>query len=182
MWEASLENAKQPSFGICSIRGMWLQTHAPPTVTFKFPPGPHWQAPTPANGAQQDPERELKPSVIRYISPVLGGFGVQRPVQASGSTRTESNYRPSRGRGPVTENSESGSGRTLLKFAAGSPLASGMAGFRLRCRSDGHTDPPTHEEVPSRLVGSLRVGCKGLRVSDGILQASGRFGSRLEGD
>jgi hypothetical protein len=25
MWEASLEKAKQPSFGICSIRSIWLQ-------------------------------------------------------------------------------------------------------------------------------------------------------------
>jgi hypothetical protein len=25
MWEASLENAKQPSFGTCSIRSIWLQ-------------------------------------------------------------------------------------------------------------------------------------------------------------
>ena len=25
MWEASLENAKQPPFGICDIRGTWLQ-------------------------------------------------------------------------------------------------------------------------------------------------------------
>ena len=25
MWEASLENAKQPPFGICDIRSIWLQ-------------------------------------------------------------------------------------------------------------------------------------------------------------
>ncbi len=25
MWDASLEKAKQPSFGICSIRSIWLQ-------------------------------------------------------------------------------------------------------------------------------------------------------------
>jgi hypothetical protein len=25
MWDASLEKAKQPSFGICGIRGIWLQ-------------------------------------------------------------------------------------------------------------------------------------------------------------
>ena len=25
MWEASLENAKQPPFGICAIRSIWLQ-------------------------------------------------------------------------------------------------------------------------------------------------------------
>ena len=25
MWDASLEKAKQPPFGICSIRSMWLQ-------------------------------------------------------------------------------------------------------------------------------------------------------------
>ncbi len=74
-----------------------------------------------------DPERELKPSVIRYISLVLGGFGVQRCKPQARLPRTESNYRPSRGRGPVTESSLAGSGRTLLKFAAGSPLATGMA-------------------------------------------------------
>ncbi len=36
MWDASLENAKQPSFGICSIRSSWLQVpsfpHARPRM------------------------------------------------------------------------------------------------------------------------------------------------------
>jgi hypothetical protein len=39
MWEASLENAKQPPFGICDIRSMWLQVPSfPPCSPPHVPP------------------------------------------------------------------------------------------------------------------------------------------------
>jgi hypothetical protein len=33
MWEASLENAKQPPFGICDIRSIWLQVPSFPRAS-----------------------------------------------------------------------------------------------------------------------------------------------------
>ena len=39
MWEASLENAKQPPFGICDIRSIWLQVPSfPPCLPPHVPP------------------------------------------------------------------------------------------------------------------------------------------------
>jgi hypothetical protein len=67
--------------------------------------------------------------------------------------------------GPITGNS----GRMLLKLTTDSSL--NMAGFRLRYRSDGYTDPPTFSQV--RLMESF--SCKGLLILEGI---SGRFGSQ----
>ncbi len=32
MWDASLEKAKQPSFGICGIRSIWLQAPSFPVL------------------------------------------------------------------------------------------------------------------------------------------------------
>ncbi len=37
MWDASLENAKQPPFGICDIRSIWLQVPSFPRARPRVP-------------------------------------------------------------------------------------------------------------------------------------------------
>ena len=72
MWEASLENAKQPSFGICSIRSIWLQVPSLPRARPRMYRREVWVAAcnTALNLIEAHSHTEI---IMSYSKQLLGG-------------------------------------------------------------------------------------------------------------